>query len=581
MSEDKYTFEELGKYLWNIPVGIAIVADNHTLLKEVQKAANSGIRHIEIGSLDKNSRSFGFSSSIVEEIRQVGKLSSITFTLHASANTNLSGFTNKGFSIEERNRAVWEIKAAADFACQIKDRDKDTVLVIHANSFPRPISDVEPGIFREETLKTYYSVDPATEAIVGAISEQDRVYIPQQAKDNHGRPLWLEDKDRAPIPDSVTGSPIQRLAVDGNGRIRSEETTFSEYSRRMQKRGKSQREITKGLLVSQRTAEINAAYSRLLEAERTLSDAMARRDKLQDTFDYCRELMRRTPQERWHHEKSIPDRLSSLGIPVPQDTRSIIALLEDELAHNQRIIEAARHALTAGWPQFSNIVRELREIVPLEEHGLEVLSEAIAEIAEYCISLSSSHGRIRLGIENLPQAQMYGSHVRELWEIIERSREKLSSRLQKRGYSRSESNRLANEYIGATFDIAHLNLFRRFYRGDAFHGWLVSQTKDLARKGVIFNLHLSDNRGLDDDHLPLGEGNIPFRQVLSVLADSGYSGYVAIEAGGASATRHTLDKFGILPMSTEDELTRGYFPRQAFWGLFSKEDPERPIFGRD
>lgn len=575
------TYDEIGKYLIrnNINAGVGIVGDNpENLLKEVQKAANSGARHIEIGCLEK--RSFGFSSSLIEEIRQTGKLSSITFAVHASPNNNPTGFTNRGFSLEERNRAVQEAKSAVDFACRIKDRDKDTVVVIHANSFPRPISDIEPGIFREETIKTYYLVDPATEAVVGAISEQDRVYIPQQAKDNRGRPLWLEDRNRVPIKDSLTGNPIPRLAVDENGRIRGEEITFDEYSRRMKKSGKAQKDITKEVVRLQRVAEINAAYSRLLEAERTLSDAQTRRDKLQDTLDYCREIIRRTPQERWQYERSIPDRLSSLGIPVPQDTRSIIALLEEELAHNQRIIEAARHALTAGWPQFSNVVRELREIVSLEEYGLEVLSEAIAEIAEYCISFSS-HGRIRLAIENLPQPQMYGSHLRELWEIIERSREKLSSRLKKSGYSSSESDRLAREYIGATFDIAHLNRFRAFYRGDAFHGWLVSQTKDLARKGVILNLHLSDNRGLDDDHLPLGEGNIPFREILTALADTGYGGYVVIEAGGANATRHTLDKFRILPMSTDDELMRGYFPRQALGGLYSKEDPERPTFGRD
>jgi len=265
---------------------------------------------------------------------------------------------------------------------------------------------------------------------------------------------------------------------------------------------------------------------------------------------------------------------------VPQDTRSIISLLEDELAHNQRIIESGRQALTTGWPQFSSIVRELREIKPLEEHGLEVLSEAIAEIAEYCIS-ASRHSPIRLAIENLPQPQMYGSHINELLEIIEQSRRKLAKRLQKKGYGISESNRLAKEVIGVTLDVAHLNLFRQFYQGSAFHGWLVSQVKNLVRAGVIYNLHLSDNHGLDDSHLLLGEGNAPIKEVLGVLADNDYCGYVVVEAGGARATRHTLDKFGILPMATDDELMRGFSPRQSFGGLFSKDDPERPLFGKD
>jgi len=583
MSEDRYNYEEIGKYLCksNIRVGTAILADNEeSLLKEIQKAANSGSRHIEIGSLDKNNaaRSFGFSSSTVEEIRQISKLSAVTLMVHASPYANISGFSNRGFSPEERNRVVCEVKAAIDFACKINDRDP--AVVLHANSFPRSISDVELGVFREETMKTYYLVDPATEALVGAISEQDRVYIPQQAKDSRGRPMWLEDRNRKPIVDSVAGQPIPRLAIDENGRIRGEEITFAEYSRRMQRSGKSQKEIIKSFLCLQRTAEINAAYLRLLEAERTISDAQARRDKLQDSLAYCRSLIKSSPQEIWQHERSIPDRLSSLGIPVPQDTRSIISLLEDELGHNQRIIESGRQALATGWPQFSNIVKQLREIKPLEEHGLEVISEAIVEIAEYCIS-ASRYSPIRLAIENLPQPQMYGSHLRELLEIIEQSRSKLSRRLQKKGYGTSESIRLAKEVIGATLDIGHLNLFRQLYQGSAFHGWLTSQVKDLASAGVIYNLHLSDNRGMDDSHLLLGEGNAPIKEVLGVLADNDYRGYVVVEAGGARATRHTWDKFGILPMATDDELMRGFTPRQAFGGLFSKDDPERPMFGKD
>lgn len=578
-----YTYEEIGKYLCksNIRVGIAIIADGEeNLLKEIQKVANSGARHIEIGSLDKNNiaRSFGFSSSTVEEIRQVGKLSAVTFTIHASPYFNPSGFVNRGFSPEERNRTVREAKAAIDFACKINDKDTD--VVIHPNSFPRPISDIEPGVFAEETMKTYYLVDPVTEALVGGISEQDRVYIPQQAKDSRGRPLWLEDRDRKPILTSITEQPIPRLATGENGRIKGEELTFAEYSRRMQKSGKLQKEITKDFLYLQSAAQVNSMYLRLLEVERTLSDAQARRDKLQDTLDYCRSLIKSSSQEIWQHERTIPDRLSSLGIPVPQDTRSIISLLEDELTNNQRIIESGRQALTAGWPQFSNIVRELREIKPLEEHGLEVLSETIAEIAEYCIS-ASRHSPIRLAIENLPQPQMYGSHISELLEIIEQSRGKLSMRLQKKGYGISESNRLAKEVIGATLDVGHLNLFRQFYQGSAFHSWMVSQVKNLLRAGVIYNLHLSDNRGLDDSHLLLGEGNVSIKAVLGVLVDNDYKGHVVIEAGGARATRHTLDKFGILPMATDDELMRGFSPRQAFGGLFSKDDPERPLFGKD
>lgn len=45
----------------------------------------------------------------------------------------------------------------------------------------------------------------------------------------------------------------------------------------------------------------------------------------------------------------------------------------------------------------------------------------------------------------------------------------------------------------------------------------------------IGHVHLSDNRGVYDDHFPLGAGNIDFRSLANTLVDVGYSGTVTFE----------------------------------------------------
>jgi len=580
MNENKYTFEEIGKLIGKRNIlGTAVAFDDEEgVLKGIQGAINTGARLIEIASLGRHgaARNFGFSSSLISEVRRTTKFNNLNINVHVSPYINIAGFDNRGFSLELRSQAVREAKAAIDFAYAIDAG----VLVLHPNSFPRSLSDIDSEVFSEGAIRAYYLVDPRNEQIIAALSEQDAVFIPEQAKDRSD-PLWLLDRNRQPLLDSLSRKPIPRLATDANGRIRSEEVSFAEFIRREKKQGKSLNEIVKDFLYLQRAGEVNRVYLSLVHAERALSEAQERRDRLQETLSYYRTLNGTlSSEERWRLERSIQDSLSSRGISVPADIRSVVSLLEDELQANQHIIEASRQSIAQGWPQLSQVIEGLREIRLLEEHGLEVIAEAIAELGEYCLSKDEAKP-ICLTIENLALPQMFGSNASELLQIIDTSRKKLTLRLQERGYGSSESKRLARELIGATLDIGHLNSYRQYYHGDSFNKWMVSEARDLSKSGAIYNLHLSDNCG-DDSHLLLGEGNVPIKELLTVLVNDDYKGYVVVEGTGSPGViKHAFNLLGVLPRATDDELQRGFTPRQALYGLKWKDDPERPRFGRE
>jgi len=577
-----YTYEEMGKIFASrsIKIGTSVIfEDESSLLKAIQGAVNSGSQHIEIAAMGERgaSRCFSLSSSIVSEIRHISELNKVALSLHASPFLNICGFERNGFSSEVRNRAIREAKAAIDFAYTIKA----ALVVLHPNSFNRSVSEVDPDVFGDDGAVAYYLVDPRSEEIM-SISAQESVFIPKQAKDTKGNLLWLLDRDRKHIIDPVTGKSISRSAVDPDGRIRGEQISFAEYARRMKKEGKAISEAVKAFIHLQRTGEINRTYLQIMGAERTLAEAQSRRDRLQDTLDYYRNLDGvLPPEERCRLERTMHDSLNSAGIAVPSDIRSVRSLLEDELRDNQCIIEASRQSLVQGWPQLSDIIEQLRNVEVLEDYGLERIAGSIAELGEYAISVSDGNV-ISLSIENLSFPYMYGSSTKELIEIIERSRALLAHRLQEIGYGASESKRLSANCIKVTVDIGHLNLFRQYYRGGSFHGWVVSQIKDLASSNVISNIHLSDNRGLDDSHLLVGEGNAPIKEALSALSSLDYKVFIVIEgAGSPGAIKHVMDLFGIVPRATDDELGRDFNPRDAVSGLRWKDDPERPPFGKD
>jgi sugar phosphate isomerase/epimerase len=81
--------------------------------------------------------------------------------------------------------------------------------------------------------------------------------------------------------------------------------------------------------------------------------------------------------------------------------------------------------------------------------------------------------------------------------------------------------------LGITFDVGHAFLNKRWQK-------LSSPEKRIAREielvgKYIVNIHLHDNHGERDDHLPPGEGVINFRPIITAMKKVGYDGLVTVE----------------------------------------------------
>lgn len=89
--------------------------------------------------------------------------------------------------------------------------------------------------------------------------------------------------------------------------------------------------------------------------------------------------------------------------------------------------------------------------------------------------------------------------------------------------------------LGHCFDIGHWHLFS----GRDLEGWIRLQAPRL------FHLHLHDNHGDADEHLPVGEGKIPFEEFFSLLGRCGVSPTMTLEAHTPENLRRSL--LGIRP----------------------------------
>jgi len=92
-----------------------------------------------------------------------------------------------------------------------------------------------------------------------------------------------------------------------------------------------------------------------------------------------------------------------------------------------------------------------------------------------------------------------------------------------------EIKQLAEEFdgLGITFDIGHAYLARRREGAKAPEKEIVKAIKKAGDH--LAHVHIHDNEGLGDDHLPPGDGDIDFRPIVDVLKSMRYDGQLIVE----------------------------------------------------
>src|SRR3989344_3944742 len=110
--------------------------------------------------------------------------------------------------------------------------------------------------------------------------------------------------------------------------------------------------------------------------------------------------------------------------------------------------------------------------------------------------------------------------------LVEMSREKFVENAKKEGMSERDAKRAAEKLIGVTWDVGHINMIRKF-------GFSEKDVAEESKKIAPFlkHIHLSDNFGMEHTELPMGMGNVPFKEIMKNLGKKGFEAKKIIEAG--------------------------------------------------
>ncbi len=177
---------------------------------------------------------------------------------------------------------------------------------------------------------------------------------------------------------------------------------------------------------------------------------------------------------------------------------------------------------------FTGVIENLKEVkpkilMPAEDFAREKASETISNLAVKAYEKFKDKAPI-LGIENLFPNLAF-SQADQLKKLIEKSREKFVEKMKDK-LGEGRARKLAEQMIGATWDIGHINLLRKY-------GYGIEEIKaELEKiKPFIKHVHLTDNFGFTDSHLPpgmAGVGKEIFAEIKELVEKKGIK--AAIEA---------------------------------------------------
>jgi sugar phosphate isomerase/epimerase len=167
---------------------------------------------------------------------------------------------------------------------------------------------------------------------------------------------------------------------------------------------------------------------------------------------------------------------------------------------------------------------------PLEDFAVDKSAETFGNVAFKAYSEFKDKAPI-ISIEN-PPAGGGLSRAEDLTKVINAARDKFIENAMKpkdRGglaMSQSDARKQAEKLIGATWDVGHINMIRKY-------GFSEEDTLNEAKKiaPLVKHVHLSDNFGFEHTELPMGMGNVPIEKIMKRLGEKGFEARKVIEAG--------------------------------------------------
>ncbi len=486
-------------------------------IQEVTARLSEGTKAVELKTL---------SSDVLEripkgiggmkEMEQLAKLTGANFMLHGPHNIDPAGFTERGWSESSREESETRFKNVIDRAHELNPKGNVPVVMHSTAGVPSTQWKVIKG-------------EPKKQMII-AVNQETGQFVPVEREVRY-------------FPEEEVKKPMDMLKIKN-------ETEQHRNMFELSKMLKDREDDLKAAwpIIAPRWKEIQKAQAenRLGELELDPSEQFALNRMA---------LIQRRDQDIYSLLTTFWERAHKF---TPEEERE----KKEEFFRKKRdeFIKAGvfmRVDPVKAQPSFQDLINSLPKTqlyVPSEDFALKHSKETLANAALYAYKKYGDNAP-SLAMENIYPGTVF-SRGEELAKLIKESRKEFIEKAKKVGISEARAKEAAQKMIGATWDVGHIHLLKKYgfgvkkgkYDEKEFKRIMAAESKAIAP--FVKHVHLTDNFGFEDSHLPPGMGEIPIKEMLKELEKAGYKGRYVLEAGGfvtqfkQSPTPYALEALG-------------------------------------
>ena len=494
-------------------------------LEEFGTRLNEGVKNVEIGAL-KEDIFDTIPKEHLQEIRQLSKITGSNVSMHAPL-IDPTGFPSKEgaeprWSEQQRISNEQQIKSVLERAYELGKNGNVPVVLHGGNTFSQ---EQEKGLYDSKGNET-----PRTMAVVNQddgritiLKYEEKIPVGISMEDIKSGKAQYEKWDAYKRLESLNRTEWDKEKLELLGQQKSVMELEDRRMAILKELSPYQYGAQRGLLTPQEEMEqkrlqkqANVISSHINEINSHTYSGLAelhnKFEKFKDPELHDTYIEQRSPiiRKEFNETKKEIDNIRKEYVEISEKSRNDPKL---------KVLEANFHE--ANEKQNKIIKEYLAEIpspnlwTPVKDFSIDQASETIANAAFHGYKKFGERSPV-LAIEN-SYPNMPLATADELRKALEAARKKFEDlAVKEKHISNEEAKRISEKLIGATWDLGHMNMLRKAgYEGEELKQKILEETRKISP--FIKHMHITDNFGFADTHLPPGMGNVPIKEVLEEL----------------------------------------------------------------
>ncbi len=492
-------------YITAVTLGMTTDPRTANILQEVSTKLSSGAKHIEIEAVSPEIFD-SIPKQYLKEVNRLSKLTGIDVSLHGPV-MDVAGMSQQGFS--EANREIAERKVA-DVLIRSHELNPDGNIPVNFHSAEGfPGSQLLPPSERKEEEKHKKLIVVNRETGQMAPVEIEERFYPGEGElkkeimspEKNLKILNHTEWDNTLSQIEFNRERVEDILKDTNPIFRDLYVNWRAASENPKAVPK---DVMKNLqnLSQGEFSQIQRIHAAATYADQAMKSAISAFNKAYKNA--------KTEEEKKFLENASQQYGDLLGIKKngQRDLKSLDPKTQSEALFS--LIRGLEKVQPELW-------------TPIEDFAIEKTSQTYGNAAWQSYKKFKGKSPI-LTIEN-PPAGFALSTGKDIRDLVEKSREQFVSKAVKEGMSESEAKTQAEKLIGATWDVGHINMLRKYGYSEKE---IIKETEEVAP--LLKHVHLSDNFGFEHTELPMGMGNVPLKEMMKKLGKKGFEARKIIEA---------------------------------------------------